>query len=37
VSETVEAMSDALIASLTERVAARSLDEPVCLHLRCHG
>jgi uncharacterized OsmC-like protein len=37
VSETLEAMSDALIASLMERVAARSLDEPVCLHLRCHG
>jgi uncharacterized OsmC-like protein len=37
VSETVEAMSEALEDTLAERVAARSLDEPPRLHLRCAG
>ena len=37
VSETLEAMSDALEDALAERVAARSLDEPPRLHLRCAG
>lgn len=37
VSETVEEMSDALEDTLTERVAARSLNEPPRLHLRCVG
>jgi hypothetical protein len=36
-SETVEAMSDALEATLAERVAARSLGEPTRFHLRCVG
>lgn len=35
VSETVEAMCDALEDALAERVAARSFDEPLRLHLRC--
>jgi uncharacterized OsmC-like protein len=35
VSETAEAMSDALEDALAERVAARSLDEPPQLRLRC--
>jgi uncharacterized OsmC-like protein len=37
VSETAEALSDALEHALAERVAARSLDEPTRLHLRCAG
>jgi hypothetical protein len=37
VSETVEAMSDALEDTLAERVAARSLNEPPRVHLRCVG
>jgi uncharacterized OsmC-like protein len=37
VSETVEEMSDALKDTLAERVAARSLNEPPRLHLRCVG
>jgi uncharacterized OsmC-like protein len=37
VSETAEALSDALESTLAERVAARSLDEPPRLHLRCAG
>lgn len=37
VSETVAAISDALENTLAERVAARSLDEPPRLHLRCVG
>ena len=37
VSETVEAMSNALEDALAERVAARSLDGPLELHLRCVG
>lgn len=37
VSETAEALSDALEHALAERVAARSLDEPPRLHLRCTG
>ena len=35
VSETAEALSDALEDALAERVAARSLDDPTRLHLRC--
>ncbi|HEU0248613.1 MAG TPA: OsmC family protein [Gaiellaceae bacterium] len=37
VSETAEALSEALEDTLAERVAARSLDEPPRLHLRCAG
>jgi uncharacterized OsmC-like protein len=37
VSETAEALSDALERALAERVAARSPDEPTRLHLRCAG
>lgn len=37
VSETAEAMRDALEDTLAERAAARSLDEPARLHLRCVG
>lgn len=37
VSETVGALSGALENALAERVAARSLDEPPRLHLRCVG
>src|SRR5918996_1444916 len=37
VSETVQAMSDALEDTLAERVAARSPDERPRLHLRCAG
>jgi hypothetical protein len=35
VPETAEALSDALEATLAERVAARSLDDPTRLRLRC--
>lgn len=35
VSETAETMSDALMAALEERVAARSLDHPLRVQLRC--
>jgi uncharacterized OsmC-like protein len=35
VSETAEAMRNALEDALAERLAARSLDEPLGLHLRC--
>lgn len=35
VSETAETMSDALMAALEERVAARSLDDPLRVHLHC--
>jgi hypothetical protein len=37
VSETADALSDALEHTLAERVAARSLDDPTRLHLRCVG
>jgi uncharacterized OsmC-like protein len=37
VPETADAMSDALEDALAERVAARSLDHPTRLHLRCVG
>jgi hypothetical protein len=37
VPETAEALSDALEDTLAERVAARSLDEPPRVHLRCAG
>ncbi|HWN21516.1 MAG TPA: OsmC family protein [Gaiellaceae bacterium] len=37
VSETAESLSDALEHTLAERVAARSLDDPTRLHLRCVG
>jgi hypothetical protein len=37
VSESAEAMSDALEHALAERIAVRSLDEPPRLHLRCAG
>jgi len=37
VPETADAMSDALEDALAERVAARFLDEPPRLHLRCVG
>jgi hypothetical protein len=37
VSETAEALSDALEHALAERVAARSPDEATRLHLRCAG
>jgi uncharacterized OsmC-like protein len=37
VSETAEALSDALEHTLAERVAARALDDPTRLHLRCMG
>lgn len=35
VPETSEALSNALEATLAERIAARSLDEPTKLHLHC--
>jgi uncharacterized OsmC-like protein len=35
VSEAAETMSDALMAALEERVAARSLDHHPCVQLRC--
>jgi putative redox protein len=37
VHETVESMSEGLMAALSKRVAARSLDEPLRLHLRRVG
>lgn len=37
VPDTADAMSEALEDALAERVAARSLDEPPRLHLRCAG
>jgi hypothetical protein len=35
--ETAEALGNALEDTLAERLAARSLDEPPQLHLRCAG
>jgi hypothetical protein len=37
VPETTETMSDALMAALEERVAARSVDDPLRVHLHGHG
>jgi putative redox protein len=37
VPEIVETISDALMSALEERAAARSLDGPLRVHLRCEG
>ena len=37
VSQAAETMSDALMAAVEERVAARSLDDALRLHLHCRG